>query len=71
MALGISLKQSSATPVPKVAAAGVGGLAGTMIIFAAKRFMKVDVPPDVAAGAVAIGAFVVAYFTKDKKVAGK
>jgi hypothetical protein len=57
---------SPLTPTPKVAAAGAGGIAATIIIFVCKRFLKVDVPPDVAAAVVAVVAFAAAYIKKSK-----
>lgn len=52
-------------PVPKVAAAGGAGIAGTLLVFIAQR-AGVDLPPEVAAAIITVVAFVAGYITKDK-----
>lgn len=52
-------------PVPKVAAAGGGGLAATVLIAIAKQ-AGLELPEEVAAGIVAIVAFGAGYLKKDK-----
>jgi hypothetical protein len=66
----LPVKQPTAAPVPKVLAAGFGGTAATLIIIGAKRLLKIDVPPDAAAGIVALAAFGFSYFTKDRNKVG-
>lgn len=51
-------------PVPKVAAAGTAGVAATVIIIVA-QMAKVDIPPEVAAGVVAIVTFAIGWWKKD------
>jgi hypothetical protein len=63
----IPIKQPTLKPVPKVAAVGVGGVAATLIVVMAKRLLKIDVPPDVATGIVAIALFGFGFATKDRK----
>lgn len=55
--------ESSAKPVPKVAAAGIAGAAMTLIIFAAQMF-GFPMPETVAAAVVTIVAFVAGYFKR-------
>lgn len=53
----------AAKPVPKVAAAGSGGAAATVLIAIAAQF-GVDLPPEVAAGIVAVVAFAAGYLKR-------
>lgn len=55
----------TAKPVPKVAAAGIAGIATTILIAVANQF-GLELPQEVAAGLVAVVIFVVGYFKKDK-----
>lgn len=50
----------AATPVPKVAAAGVAGAVTTLIVFIASR-LGLDVPPDAAAALTTLIAFAAGY----------
>lgn len=50
-------------PVPKVAAAGSGGAAATVLIAVAAQ-LGIDLPPEVAAGVVAIVAFAAGYLKR-------
>jgi type III secretion system FlhB-like substrate exporter len=53
----------NAKPVPKVAAAGSGGVAATVLITIAAQF-GIDLPPEVAAGIVALVAFAAGYLKR-------
>lgn len=52
-------------PKPKVAAAGAGGFAATILISAA-ALAGVDLPPEVAAGMVTVVSFGAGYLKRDK-----
>ncbi len=47
-------------PVPKVKAAGAGGIAATLLISLA-GLLGVDLPPEIAAAIVAVAAFLAGY----------
>ena len=53
----------NAKPVPKVAAAGSGGAAAAILIAVARQF-GIELPPDVAAGLVAVVAFAAGYLKR-------
>jgi hypothetical protein len=53
----------STKPVPKVAAAGSGGVAATLLITLAQA-LGVELPPEVAAGIVAVVAFAAGYLKR-------
>jgi len=61
---------STATPTPKVAAAGISGAVALIIVWVAGLF-GLDVPPEVAAAFTVILAFVAAYFKTDASSPGK
>lgn len=51
---------SDLAPVPKVAAAGAGGTAATLLVTLANA-LGLDLPPEVAAAIVAVAAFAAGY----------
>lgn len=53
----------SAVPVPKVAAAGIGGAGATILVWALE-LAGVDVPPGVAAAFASVIAFVAGYLKR-------
>ena len=53
----------SAVPRPKVAAAGIGGAATTIVIWLLNDMAGVEVTPEVAAALATIIAFLAGYFT--------
>jgi hypothetical protein len=59
---------SSKTPVPKVQAVGAGGAFATVLVVVANA-VGLDLPPEVAAGLVAVATFAFGYFKRDKKAA--
>lgn len=63
----VTYNQPSASPTPKIAAAGIGGTVTTILLYGLKVFLKVDVPAEVGAALATVIAFAVGYFTRDKK----
>lgn len=53
---------TSAAPVRKVAAAGLGGAATTLILYIAKHYAGIELPADVAGAVTTIVTFGLAYF---------
>lgn len=51
----------SYTPVPKVAAAGIGGAVSVVVIWALKAFWGVEMPSEVAAAVATIVSFLSGY----------
>lgn len=54
---------ASAKPVPKVTAAGLGGLLAALVIWGLKQFAQVDAPADVAAAITTVCSFAAGYMT--------
>lgn len=54
---------ASKAPTPKVAAAGTGGAAAAVLVTIAQAF-GVDLPPEAAAGIVALVAFAAGYLKR-------
>ena len=61
---------STATPTPKVAAAGISGAVALILVWAAGLF-GLEVPPEVAAAFAVILAFVAGYLKTDVSSPGK
>lgn len=57
---------NSLKPVPKVAAAGAGGVFASLLIIIANG-LGLDLPPEVAAGIVTVVTFAAGYLMPDKK----
>lgn len=53
-------------PVPKVAATGYSAVAGTILVIIANA-LGLDLPPEAAAGIVALIAFVGGFIKKDRR----
>lgn len=49
------------TPVPKVAAAGIGGAISVVVIWALKYFWNIELPSEVSAAVATITSFVFGY----------
>jgi hypothetical protein len=58
------VSQPTAAPTSKMTAAGAGGAASILFVFVAGQF-GVDVPPEAAAAASALLAFLAGYITKE------
>jgi hypothetical protein len=53
-------------PTPKVATAGVSGLASGLLVFIVKTVFKVEMPEEVAIAAVGVGTRLGGYLKRDK-----
>lgn len=56
---------TSKTPEPKVAAAGAGGAFATVLVVVANA-LGLNLPPEVASGAVAVVAFAAGYVKRSR-----
>jgi uncharacterized membrane-anchored protein len=52
------------TPVPKVAAAGIGGSIAVIVIWIAQTYLNVVIPAEVAASIATVASFVAGYLKR-------
>lgn len=53
-------------PTPKLAMAGVSGLASGLLVFVVKSVFKVDMPEEVAIAIVGVGTWLGGWLKRDK-----